>query len=234
MVAGLLRLKLLPRYLRHGDFRLEINLKEDRRSNPEVFEEIVMTGHSLDVITINSLETDAVRQEETRQLFNEKYRTLLGTLRHEVEHYFWYALIDGHDERLTAFRALFGDERSDYQAALERHYRRNDLPERRDDLITDYASAHPHEDCAETWAHMPHLEDALTTAIADNIALPAPDDSRDDFEAQNAQWRRIATVANSLSAALGHPRAYPFRHTAEALRKLRFVFELIRQAAAGA
>ena len=229
LVAGLLRLKLFPKYRQHGAYRLEINLKEDQRSNPEVFEEMVMTGHSHGVITINSLETDSVRQEETRQQFNEKYRTLLGTLRHEVGHYFWYALIDGNGQRLDAFRALFGDEREDYPAALERHYQRRTVADGHDNFITDYASSHPHEDWAETWAHMLHLEDALTTAVADNIALPAPAE-RDDFDAQSAQWRRIATVANSLSAALGHPRAYPFWHTPAVREKLRFVFDAIQAA----
>ena len=227
LAAGLLRLKLLPRYLRRGDYHLEINLKEDRRSNPAVFEEMVMTGHSMGVITINSLETDSVKQEEARQQFNEKYRTLLGTMRHEVGHYFWYVLIDGRDQRLAAFRACFGDERDDYASALERHYQREPVPESHDDFITDYASAHAHEDWAEIWAHMLHLEDTLTTAISANIMLPTPDEARDDFATQNAQWRRIATVANSLSASLGHPRAYPFRHTPAVQEKLRFVFELI-------
>ena len=37
--------------------------------------------------------------------------------------------------------------------------------------VSAYASAHPWEDWAETWAHYLHLTDALETAVACGLAL---------------------------------------------------------------
>src|SRR5215217_5778852 len=76
-----------------------------------------------------------------------------------------------HSPRLATFRLVFGDERTDYSEALTWHYQRGaptDWPQR---FISAYASAHPWEDWAETWAHYLHMTDALETAVACGLSL---------------------------------------------------------------
>ena len=51
--------------------------------------------------------------EEMRRRMHETCRTLLNHFRHKVGHWIWVRLVrDGG--QLDAFRALFGDERSEY------------------------------------------------------------------------------------------------------------------------
>ncbi len=61
---------------------------EDQRSNPEVLEQHVLTGHWQGLITVNLAEADHVEREKMRQGLGESYRTLLGHLRHESGHYY--------------------------------------------------------------------------------------------------------------------------------------------------
>ena len=82
----------------------------------------VLTGHDNGLITLNIAEADDVHREKQRALQKEPYRTLLGHFRHEIGHYFWDRLIL-NGPKSDAFRAIFGDERADYQEALQRHYR---------------------------------------------------------------------------------------------------------------
>ena len=48
---------------------------------------------------------------------HEPYRTLLGHFRHEVGHYYWDRLVRDGD-KLEPIRQVFGDERIDYEQAL--------------------------------------------------------------------------------------------------------------------
>ena len=90
--------------------------------------------------------------------------TLLGHFRHEIGHFYWDQLIAKDPQRLEAFRALFGDERADYGQALERHYKEGAPADWAQRHISAYASSHPWEDWAETWAHYLHLRDTLDTS----------------------------------------------------------------------
>src|SRR5205085_4743937 len=112
----------------------------------------VLTGHDGGVITLNIAEADDAEREKMRASMHEPYRTLLGHFRHESGHYYWDRLIDGSD-RLDAFRSLFGDERADYLAALQQHYAQGPQASWPDQFVTAYASSHPWEDWAESWAH---------------------------------------------------------------------------------
>lgn len=81
----------------------------------------VMTGHAEGLITLALPEADDAERERRRAAMGEPYRTLLGHVRHESGHFYWERLV--HDGgRLEPFRALFGDERQDYAAALARHH----------------------------------------------------------------------------------------------------------------
>jgi hypothetical protein len=197
------------------------------------------TGHFDGVVTINVNEADAVERERQRQQFQEPYRSLLGHLRHESGHYYWPLLVEGGE--LERFRALFGDEREDYGAALARHHEAGppgDWPLR---YLTAYASTHPWEDWAETWAHYLHMVDSLDTADADGLDPRAAGIRRGamwSFESADVygslsfselieRWVPLTVALNSLSRSMGHADFYPFVLSPPALEKLAFVHALL-------
>lgn len=202
-----------------------------------------LTGHLDGLITIDIMEADAVERERQRQQFQELYRSLLGHLRHETGHYFWMVLIDaaGHHD---AFRALFGDERQPYGDAIARHYADGPPADWQGSFVSAYASSHPWEDWAETWAHYLHMADALDTAGAEGMEprrgrVPLLDQWRSkrtfdcyrdgDFQALFARWVPLTLSLNSLSRSMGHNDFYPFVIPVPVYRKLSFMHELIRQ-----
>lgn len=196
----------------------------------------VLTGHDNGVITINVAEADDVYREGQRQRQHEPYRTLLGHVRHEIGHYYWDRLID-NTERLDAFRAAFGDERRDYQNALKEHYERGAPANWDESFISAYATTHPWEDWAESWAHVMHMVDALETAHAvglsvnperpdePELSIPAkPVSARvEDFDSLITEWSVLTYVLNNLTRGLGLADAYPFVLSAPVIEKLRFV-----------
>ncbi len=201
---------------------LAFRFVEDRRSNPDVAEEHVYTGHSEGVVTINPAEADEVRREIARRDSGELYRTVLGHFRHESGHYYFNVLV-GQGPRLARFRELFGDETRDYAAALARYYAG---PRIRDpEFISAYAQSHPLEDWAETWAHYLHMTDTLQTAAGHG--LPQGSGHADSFDDLQRKWSQLAIVLNSLNRSMGLEDAYPFVLSPATLTKLRFVHELV-------
>ncbi len=207
--------------------------------------EKVLTGHDDGVITMNLAEADDAERERLRKALNEPYRTLLGHFRHEVGHYYWDVLIQNSD-RLEAFRALFGDERENYAEALEHHYEGGAPADWPDRFVSAYATMHPWEDWAETWAHYLHIVDTLETAAACGFSLkplrhnePSLDVAADPVE-QRAEpfdvfiehWTALTYALNSLNRSLGQADAYPFVLPAQAVEKLRFVHAVITGVAA--
>ena len=125
----------------------------------------VLTGHDEGLITLNIAEADDVVRERIRLMMGEPHRTLLGHFRHEIGHYYWDRLIRG--KKLSQrFRELFGDERADYDEALRRYYANGAPRNWQDNYISAYATAHPWEDWAESWAHFMHIQDATEAARA--------------------------------------------------------------------
>ena len=123
----------------------------------------VITGHDDGLITLDIEEADDLHRETVRSQMHEPYRTLIGHLRHEIGHYYWQRLVQGTAWEAPC-RVLFGDDREDYAAALQRHYENGAPVDWKDRHVSAYASAHPFEDWAETWAHYLHMVDALDTA----------------------------------------------------------------------
>jgi hypothetical protein len=200
--------------------KLRFVFKEDRRTNPDVHEEHVNIGHAEGVITINAAEADEVYREQMRQQTNEPYRTLLGHFRHEAGHfYFDRIIIDGG--LLPEARQLFGDDSRDYDAALRRYYSQGPRPGWQANHISAYASAHPVEDWAETWAHYLHISAALETAAA-NALIPSI--AEDDW--QN-QFIDIAIKLNEMMRALGLADAYPFVISGPVGDKIHFVHNAV-------
>src|SRR5262249_13025357 len=124
----------------------------------------VITGHSNGVITVDVAEADAAVRTIRRQQLGERFRTLLGHFRHEAVPY--YCPPVGSPEVTGAFRELFGDETADYTSALEKYYHDGPDPNWNSRFVSAYASSHPLEDWAETFAHYLHIVDTLDTAYA--------------------------------------------------------------------
>ncbi len=199
------------------------------------------TGHLDGVISIDILEADGVERERQRQQFDEPYRSLLGHLRHESGHFYWMVLVEASG-RLDAFRALFGDERDDYAQALGRHRGIGPPFDWQARHVSAYASAHPWEDWAETWAHYLHMVDALDTAEAEGMEPRAhglrfgatwPFERNDiyreeTFDALLTRWVPLTIAMNSMSRSIGHQDYYPFVISDAATRKLAFVHQVIR------
>ncbi|AKJ31894.1 zinc-binding metallopeptidase family protein [Caldimonas brevitalea] len=198
----------------------------------------VMTGHHHGIITLNLDEANDAVRERVRVEMGEPYRTLLGHFRHEVGHYYWGLLIEGTHWQ-DASRRLFGDERLDYAAALKANYEQGPRPDWRQHFVSAYASMHPWEDWAESWAHYLHLRDTLDTAASFGIqpgqvgieAEPFCDADLWDPKAPNGRaflemmqaWSRIAGVMNEMSSAMGQHDFYPFVLPRPAVAKLHFI-----------
>lgn len=198
----------------------------------------VLTGHLEGQITLNIEEADDVVREQMRTAMNEPYRTVLGHLRHEIGHHYWDQLV-APTFWLEPFRFLFGDERSDYAAALQRNYScppPSDWPLRH---VTAYASVHPWEDWAETWAQYLQIVDTLATAVGfglgandvDFHAAPFTRESLYDpgdpgsnaFLALLNSWVELTAVLNELARSLGQRDLCPFVLSTGAVAKLHFV-----------
>ena len=201
----------------------------------------VLTGHADGVITVNIAEADDANREQQRVRLHEPYRTLLGHFRHESGHYYWQLFIEGQ-ARLEAFRAVFGDERTDYGAALQRHYDTGPPEDWQQRFVSAYAAAHPWEDWAESWAHYLHMTDLLETAAANGLRLqptrtdePAMGKARsgagEPFDLLLQNWYPLTYVLNNLNRSMGLPDGYPFVLPAPAIEKLRFVHETIASSA---
>lgn len=221
----LLRLELpLVDGWRDPERGLLLDFIEDGRSRAEFAETFVSTGYLGGVITINTLEADNVARAAARERLGERYRTVLGHLRHESGHYFW-ARLDPDDALRGEFTALFGDESRDYGAALRRHYENGPPRDWQERYISTYASAHPTEDWAETWGHYLHIYDALETAAVHDVIPWGPEAL--DIDGRIRQWRGLSLALNELNRSVGHGDAYPFVINAEVERKLAFVDRVI-------
>jgi hypothetical protein len=195
----------------------------------------VLTGHDNGVITLNVDEANDSVREKMRHSMNEPYRTLLGHFRHEIGHYYWDRLVDG-TERLEKFRALFGDERADYGQALQTHYANGAPANWQASYISAYATAHPWEDWAETWAHFLHFHDTMEVAsdfglvgkkwrIDGKSGKTLPPASA--FDGFLREWSELTVALNSINRAMGLPDLYPFVLSQPVMDKLRFVSEVI-------
>jgi hypothetical protein len=199
----------------------------------------ILTGHASGLITLNVAEADDPERERQRKSMSEPYRTLLGHFRHETAHYYWDHLV-ADTPALEEFRRLFGDEREDYGAALQRHYAQGPPASWQDSFVTAYASSHPWEDFAETWAHYFHMVDTLETANAFGLRLrPKVAQSADlattvDFDPYAADmariidaWLPLTFAVNSMNRSMGQQDLYPFVPAPQVIWKLTFVHERV-------
>lgn len=203
---------------------LQFDFLEDKRSNPNLDLEHVLSGHCDGLITINAAEADEGFLHTMKEQMQELYRSLLGHFRHEIGHYFWAKFFKTERQK-QQFREVFGDERQDYAEALQAYYDANNQSHWRSRYITPYASSHPHEDWAETWAHYLHIVDTLQTA--QSFGLSVYDPQEHNFDHWFNEWRRVSQVMNSLNQSMGLAEPYPFRLSEMVIGKLRFIDETI-------
>lgn len=204
----------------------------------------VVTGHAGGIITLDLAESDAVHREPVRTLLSEPYRTVLGHFRHEIGHYFFPVLVGDAD--LTEVRRCFGDDSLDYGDALDRHYRDGAPPDWADAHVSEYATMHPAEDWAETFAHYLHIRSVLHTATNYRLRVdgpvlseppvtplhadPASVDDR-NFDEIIAAWLPLSYALNALNRSMGTDDLYPFVLPHPVIAKLGLIHRLVSQQA---
>ena len=207
----------------------------DRATDPErglcfdmlsSVDENVVIGHADGVITIDLAEADDAHREQVRDRLDEPYRTMLGHLRHESGHYFEWILVDGTD-RQERCRELFGDDTVSYQDAIDRHYEQGPPADWAASYISTYATMHPYEDFAETWAHYLHICDTVESAVATGLIVTPTDDVRTPFSRLvTTVWSPLSLSLNLINRSMGDDDLYPFVIPAPVLDKLDFVASL--------
>lgn len=205
------------------------------------------TGHASGLITLNIEEADDAHREAIRVQMHEPYRTLLGHFRHEVGHYYWDRLV-ADTWWQDGFRHVFGDERASYAEALEHHYQHGAPDDWRQSFVSAYATMHPWEDWAETWAHYLHMMDAVDTALGFGMSARDMELDYQPFPLQTLYdpqhpggpaflsfvnaWIELAGMLNELSRSMGQPDFYPFVLPPAVITKLHFI-HLVIQGAGG-
>ena len=201
----------------------------------------VVTGHDNGLITLDLAEADDVHRERVRTVMGEPYRTLLGHMRHEIAHYYEPILCPEGSAARERYRELFGDERADYQEAIERHYAQGAPDGWQDEFISAYATMHPWEDWAETFAHYLHIRDSLQTAVTYGVTVSGPIVFSTDeaplysYPAVTPPgiiglmdaWLPLTYALNAINRSMGADDIYPFVLPPPVIAKLGFIDELV-------
>ncbi|MBH0011951.1 MULTISPECIES: zinc-binding metallopeptidase family protein [unclassified Pseudoalteromonas] len=228
------------------DFIADRNVS-DHFVSPIIGQDVVFTGHDCGHITINLAEADDVARSQAKIAMGERYRTLLGHFRHELGHYYFDQLIANSPKKHALCKQYFGDDELDYQQALDTHYKQGAPANWHETFISEYATMHPYEDWAETWAHYMHIIDTLETAKnfsitgsttgnefeldeADELRLPQSAyyfNSQTSIDAILDTWMEFSIILNSLNRSMGLADAYPFVLTQAVRTKLSFIHHAI-------
>lgn len=206
---------------------------------PDGTVEHVVTAHDQGIITLNIIEADDASREQIRLQMKEPYRTLLGHFRHESGHYYWDRLVSD-TPFLEKFRQVFGDESQSYDEAMKKYYATGEPANWQDNYISAYATMHPWEDWAESWAHYLHIQDTLEVAadfglVGKRIKIDPKgnaDGAKASLKAKPfAQvletWAELTVALNSINRSMGHHDLYPFILSQTVIDKLRFISEVI-------
>jgi hypothetical protein len=190
-------------------------------------DENVVIGHANGIITIDLAESDDAHREKVRANLAEPYRTMLGHFRHEFGHYAEWQLVRG-DELMQRCRELFGDESKDYQAEIDRHYAEGPPADWASSFISTYATMHPFEDFAETWAHFLHIADTIETARDYGLLTVGSIADFSQFrDVVTGVWIPLSIALNQMNRSMGKDDVYPFVIPPPVLDKLDFVAALL-------
>ncbi|MGH7787385.1 MAG: zinc-binding metallopeptidase family protein [Candidatus Binatia bacterium] len=208
------------------DFKADVIPREDFwRSVGEA--ENVYTGHDGGRITINIREADQVVREKLRVDMGEAHRTLIGHFRHEIGHFYWDMLVKG--QREAESKALFGDhDRPTYAEALETYYANGAPPDWAERCVSAYATMHPWEDFAESWATYLDMVAALDTAH--HMGFGGQDDPiHADFDAMVSRYQQLGVALNEINRSMGLLDVVPEVFVPPVVEKLRFVHRLVTE-----
>ncbi|MCW3011255.1 MAG: hypothetical protein JWO90_1659 [Solirubrobacterales bacterium] len=204
----------------------------------------VTTGHADGLITLDLAESDPAHREQMRVQMGEPYRTLLGHFRHEVGHFYFPLLAPEGSPEVDRCRALFGDDREDYGAAMDRHYAEGAPEDWAERHVSAYATMHPYEDWAETFAHYLHIRDTAQTAVSYGVRVAGPSpprrvaadaaaldfvplERRQSMRELLADWIPLTYALNALNRSMGADDLYPFVLPEPVVEKLELVDELV-------
>lgn len=201
--------------------------------------ESIVIGHASGIVSLDLVETVDHVREQIRARLGEAYRTMLGHYRHEVGHYYQWKLVE-QTEWITQCRAVFGDEQQSYSDAIDRHYATGAPNNWQESFISEYATMHPWEDFAETFAHYLHITETLHTAASAGVVLnpghapdlPQPISPRitygvNDFDALMNDWQWSSAFFNQVNRSIGKADFYPFRIREQVKEKLLFVHRVL-------
>jgi hypothetical protein len=142
---------------------------------------------------------------------------------------------------LETSRHVFGDERLNYEQALRRHYADGAPANWQEGFVSSYATSHPSEDFAETWAHYLHIVDTLEMAGAFGINIHPALANNGNFDAQVDfdpygpgnitrlidTWIPMSNALNNLNRTMGQPDVYPFILSPPVIVKLGVIHDLV-------
>ena len=192
-------------------------------------EERVYTGHAGGRITINLREADTVEREKARVLFEEAHRTVIGHFRHEIAHYFWEMLVKKKDE--ADFKASFGDhENPSYAVAQKKYYKDGPAANWQDNFISAYASMHPWEDFAETFATYLDMVSVLDTATHMEIHESC-DPIQSDLASMVTHYVKLGVLLNEMNRAMGLIDYVPEIFAPPVIAKMQYIHDLLRRSA---
>jgi len=209
---------------------LRFDFKADTTARPSMWRnaqkgERVFTGHASGRITINIREADDVEREKMRVALGETHRTLIGHFRHEVGHYYWDQLVKGRRE--AECRAAFGDhEQPTYGEALERYYQEGPPPNWSQNYISAYATMHPWEDFAETWATYLDMVSGLDTAHYVGISSDSVP-GLGELDDMVRRYQELGIALNELNRSMGLLDVVPEIFVRPVVEKLRYIHELV-------
>jgi hypothetical protein len=218
----------LPRGASHGPPRLAFRFLADTEDprQPGAAQSVV-TGHFQGRITINIREADDDERERLRVQLGEAQRTLIGHFRHEIAHYYWELLIRGRAE--AEFAAVFGDhEQPSYDQALARHYESGPPPDWQVRYVSAYASTHPWEDFAETFAL--YLDMVCLLDSARHQGLGGGGAPQPTLDTMLVDYQQIGIAMNEMNRSVGLVDLVPEVFVAPIVEKLRFIHQLIGKA----
>jgi hypothetical protein len=187
--------------------------------------EKVYTGHSHGRITINIREADSVARERLRVEMRETHRSLIGHFRHEIGHYYWNQLVLGRREVESI--AAFGDHNQpNYAVALDRYYHAGPPADWPQGFVSAYATMHPWEDFAETWAAYLDMTSSLDTA--ENVGFGGESDPiHSDLDAMLSRYQQLGVAFNEINRNMGLLDVVPQVFVPPVIEKMRFVHGLV-------
>ena len=132
------------------------------------------------------------------------------------------------------FIEFFGNPDADYQAALDRHYNKG-APAGGRSAVSSYATMHPAEDWAETFAHYLHIRDTFDTSAAFGFAPRVRYSSGERWapavSTRSSRCGCRSRGVNMVNRSMGKEDIYPFVLPPAVLEKMRFIHSVIDELA---